>query len=140
MHTWSRFLEKGTHATNLLIMHISSFWDFYHFLTLDAPSFLHTVHGSVGLGQIYFLKGADYELPSSKRMDNQNKLCREEACVIFSHVRILMPKDGRGFQAVLLIWNGGSALSPKGLNKWVILMSCKDDLVSGQRSSCCLFG
>lgn len=33
------------------------------------------------------------------------------------------------------IWDGGSTLFPEDLHEGVMLMSCKDDSVSGHRSS-----
>ena len=38
------------------------------------------------------------------------------------------------------IWDGGSTLFPEDLHEGVMLMSCKDDSVSGHRSSWCLCG
>ena len=45
----------------------------------------------------------------------------------------------RGWKKVLSlssrIWNGGSTVFPEDLHEGVILMSCRDDSVSGHRSS-----
>lgn len=68
-------------------------------------------------------------------MSEQEVLCREEG-----RLYLLFPcpdpyaHDAKvPGQSVLLVWNEGAALLPTGLHRYIMLMSIKDDFVSGQR-------
>lgn len=130
----------GKYTYNFLIWGISMtlpHWKLSPFFTLSIALMDST---SVFL-QTVVKNGTYCELLSSRSRNNQRELRRKEGCIISARIKI---SSRTRWKKVLSlsprIWNGGSTLFPEDLHEGVMLMSCKEDSVSGHRTSWCLHG
>ena len=120
--------------------------DFHDSPPLETFSIFYTVHGFYGLWQVCFYK----QQSKMGHIVNFSVLgvgtTRENYVgkKAVSSLPVSRSPYAHGWKKVLSlssrIWNGGSTVFPEDLHEGVILMSCKDDSVSGHRSSWCLHG
>ena len=116
-HTCNRFLEKRSHTTNLTI---SSFGGF-----LWPPFIGHPTHSSLSVlhrtPTNRFLQAAIRKELLKQIMNSQFQEGEWPGCTLLGGgPYILFPRPGpyahgwKRYQIDLLVWNGGSALFPKG--------------------------